>query len=243
VLLPVGTEDADVEALFNLMHDALTDVGATLVGGHTEITPAVTQPVVVGQMLGISETRRFVATAGARPGDVVVQIGVVPIEGTAVLTAEHRPQLVGIDDATMCAATSALDEPGISVTDAALAAAELGATALHDPTEGGLAAGLHELAGRAEVAVIVDRERILWFAPGVAVCTELGADPWATLASGALIATFPADHADAAVADLTNRGHQVAIIGVTAEGSGVNDRHGVPIAYPPRDEVARLRPG
>ena len=241
VLLPVGVDDADVEAVFASMRDALASVGATLVGGHTEITPVVTQPVVVGQMLGISESGRFVTTAGARPGDVVVQVGPVPVEGAAVLAAEHRGRLGGVDSATLLAAAAAIYDPGISVVEAALAAAELGATALHDPTEGGLAAGLHELAARAEVAVIVDRERILWYSPGVAVCTALGADPWATLASGALIATFPADHANRAVAELTARGHTAAVIGVAAKGRGVRDHDGVAVPNPPRDEVAKLR--
>jgi hydrogenase expression/formation protein HypE len=65
-------------------------------------------------------------------------------------------------------------------------------------------------------------------------------DPWATLASGALIATFPADRADRAVADLTARGHSAAVIGVVAGGRGVRDRDGVAVPNPPRDEVARL---
>jgi hydrogenase maturation factor len=243
VLLPVGVGVTEVEALFASMRDALATVGATLVGGHTEVTAVVTQPVVVGQMLGISESGRFVATAGARPGDAVVQVGPVPVEAAAVLAAEHHGRLAGVDSSVLLAAAAAFDDPGISVVEAALAAAELGATALHDPTEGGLAAGLHELAVRAEVAVIVARERILWYSPGVAVCAALGADPWATLASGALIATFPAHHVNRAVADLTARGYSAASIGVVAGGRGVRDHDGVAVPNPPRDEVARLRAG
>jgi hydrogenase maturation factor len=78
--------------------------------------------------------------------------------------------------------------------------------------------------------------------PGVAVCTALGADPWATLASGSVIATFPAVDADPAVAELNRRGHRAAIIGVIAAGRGVHDDVGAAVAHPLRDEVARLRP-
>jgi hydrogenase maturation factor len=92
------------------------------------------------------------------------------------------------------------------------------------------------------VTVIVERERVLWFSPGVAVCAALGADPWATLASGSVIATFPAVDADPAVAELNRRGHRAAIIGVIAAGLGVHDDGGVAVPYPLRDEVARLRP-
>src|SRR5690606_37970549 len=79
VLLPGGTRALEAGGLVATMREPLGAVGAALVGGHTEITGAVRQPVVVGQMLGIAPGGRFVSTAGARPGDVLVQIGVVPV--------------------------------------------------------------------------------------------------------------------------------------------------------------------
>src|SRR5262249_21265007 len=85
LLLPVGSTDNDVGELFRDIQEALDALGATLVGGHTEITAAVRQPVVVGQMLGVAARDRVITTGGARPGDVVVQIGAVPVEGAAVL--------------------------------------------------------------------------------------------------------------------------------------------------------------
>ena len=72
----------------------------------------------------------------------------------------------------------------------ALLAAELWATALHDPTEAGLAAGMHELAHAAGVRLRVDRQAVLWFEAGIGVSRALGADPWATLASGSLSPPF-----------------------------------------------------
>lgn len=240
VLLPPGTTEADVDELFAAMRGGLAGVGAVLVGGHTEITAAVNQPVVVGQMLGIAEGGGFVSTAGARPGDVVIQVGVAPIEGAAVLVAEATARLGGLDPDVSRAAARGLEDPGVSVVEAALAAADLGATALHDPTEGGLAAGLHELAAAAGAAVRVDRSAVLWSPAGVTVCRELGADPWAVLASGSLLATFDPAHAVGAVDALAGSGHAVAAIGTVEAGSGVRDLDDRPIAWPERDEVARL---
>jgi hydrogenase maturation factor len=240
VLLPVGVTEADVAGVFAAMHAALAGVGAVLVGGHTEVTGVVDRPVVVGQMLGVAEGGRVVSTAGARPGDVVVQVGTVPVEGAAVLATEAAARLGGVDPAVRRAAAAALDDPGVSVVEAAVAAGDLGASALHDPTEGGLAAGLHELAAAAGVAVRVDRSAVRWFEPGVEVCHALGANPWAVLASGALLATFPGGEAAAAVDELARRGHRMATIGWVEVGSGVRDIDGRPIAWPSRDEVARL---
>src|SRR4029077_1775846 len=98
-----------------------------------------------------------------------------------------------------------------------------GASAIHDPTEGGLASGLHELSAAAGVAVCVDRSAVVWFEPGVAVCRALGADPWATSASGAWLATFAAAAVDGAMAAFSRIGRTAAVIGEVEAGTGVRD--------------------
>jgi hydrogenase maturation factor len=239
VLLPPGTGEDALRELFGGLQRALADVGAHLVGGHTEVTPAVSRPVVVGQMLGLVE-HALVSSGGARVGDVVIQIGPVPVEGAAVLAAEAAGEVLdGLDGATLAAARGALRNPGISVVEPALLAARLGASALHDPTEGGLAGGLHELAYASGVRLRVDEGAVLWFEPGLALCRAVGADPWATLASGAVVAAFAAGRAEAALAGLAERGFAAARIGAVEPGAGLVGREGA-IAWPDRDEVARL---
>jgi hydrogenase expression/formation protein HypE len=114
---------------------------------------------------------------------------------------------------------------------------------MHDPTEGGLAAGLHELAAAAGVRIRVDPGAVRWFDPGIAVCRALGADPWATLASGALLAGFAPEVAPRAVRALTDAGHDASVIGRAEEGEGVVLPDGSPLPWPDRDEVARVLAG
>jgi hydrogenase expression/formation protein HypE len=235
VLLPPGSTVSELDALFAGMRDECDRLGIALVGGHTEVTDAVRAPVVGGTMLGVPHAGRIVRSGGARPGDAVVQIGPVPVEGALVLASDD---VAGVDAAVLAAARNALTQPGISVVDAALAATELGATAMHDPTEGGLAAGLCELAVASGCALNVDRSRVVWFEPGRALCAALGADPWGTLASGCVIATFSsAEAAD----ELDARGFRVSVLGEVRAGRGVYDESGAAIVPPVRDEVARLR--
>jgi hydrogenase expression/formation protein HypE len=239
VLLPVGATEEQTRALFGGMHDALERTGASLVGGHTEVTAAVTQPVVVGQMLGWCESDAFVRTGGVSPGDVIMQVGPTPVEGAAVLAAEANP--TGVDPTILERARRALDDPGISVVEPALLAAACGANSMHDPTEGGLATALHEVAEAAGVAIVeLDPNRVLWFAPGIALCEAVGADPWGTLASGALIASFPKDRAESATARLRAAGYDVAAIARAATGSGVTLRDGTPLRRFDRDELSRV---
>jgi hydrogenase maturation factor len=240
VLLPVGTDERAVRGIFASTRTALEAVGATLVGGHTEVTDAVVRPVVVGQMLGLAENGEIVRTGGAEPGDAIVQAGPAPVEGAAVLAAEAAERLEAVDDALRRRAGAALVEPGISVVDAALLATECGARALHDPTEGGIATGLHELADASKLKIRLDGAPVLWFEPGLAVCEALAADPWGTLASGTLLAAFPADRAAAACRALEARGLPAHAIGTAVAGSGVERADGSALPRFDRDEVARV---
>jgi hydrogenase expression/formation protein HypE len=81
---------------------------------------------------------------------------------------------------------------------------------------------------------------VLWFEPGVAVCRELGADPWSTLASGTLLAVFPKRAAAAALQAFAEQGHIAAAIGRVEPGSGVHDGGGRLIPWSERDEVDRV---
>ena len=240
VLLPPGiTEDA-VRALYRRMHEALADIDAVLVGGHVEVTDAVRRTVVVGHMLGLRQDGNFARTAALEPGHVVVQIGPAPVEGAAVLAAEARTQLEGkVAAATLAEAEGALSDPGISVVDAALGATTLGASAMHDPTEGGLSAGLYEMAETAGVQLVVSSDAVLWYEPGRILSEALGIDPWGLLASGALLAAFPADSAEEALATLTAEGFACAPIARVQTGSGVRFESGGAVPRFARDEVIR----
>jgi hydrogenase maturation factor len=240
VLLPPGTGAAAIEALFADMHAALERLEVALVGGHTEITAAVTQPIVIGQMLGFREDGRFVRTAGMAAGDVVLQIGPAPVEGAAVLASAAPQRLGALPPDLLARAAAAIREPGICIVEPALLAADLGARALHDPTEGGLSAGLHELAEAAGLALVIDPLAVLWFAPGRAVCAALGADPWGTLASGTLLAAFPAERIEQAQAALAAAGHPGARIGRAEQGQGVRTTAGSRLARFEQDEVSRI---
>ena len=241
VLLPPGITEAEVRALYRRMHEALADLDAVLVGGHVEITDAVRRTVVSGHMMGLRQDGNFARTAAIEPGQTVVQIGPAPVEGAAVLAAEARGQLEGkVAAATLAEAEGALADPGISVVDAALRATSLRATAMHDPTEGGLSAGLYEMAEAAGVGLVVSADAVLWYAPGRILSEALGIDPWGLLASGALLAAFPADTAGPALATLAAEGFTCASIARAVEGSGVSFESGGDVPRFTRDEMIRV---
>jgi hydrogenase maturation factor len=142
---------------------ACDELGVTVGGGHTEITPGLDRPILVGQMLGEVAPARLVRKTRMAVGDQILLTRGVAIEGTAILARERPDRLQGRVDADLLErGTRFLTEPGISVVNAALAAANVGDAvhAMHDPTEGGLAMGLFELVIPAGLGLRVVRERI-----------------------------------------------------------------------------------
>ena len=246
VLLPEGAPEGLAEEIHGQITRACDGMGVALVGGHTEITYGLPRPIVAGQMLGEVTRDTVVWPGGARPGDALLLTRGIAIEGTAVLAHETPGALLsgGMTHAGVSAAAALLDRPGISVVRAAQLAAAAGVTAMHDPTEGGLATGLAELATAANAGLEVDAEAIRVLPETRAVCGALGLDPLGLLASGSLLASAAPERAEAVLGALHAEGIDAAVIGrVTAaeEGLRLRTQEGVS-ALPafPRDELARF---
>jgi hydrogenase expression/formation protein HypE len=245
-LFPEGhTSEADVAALFAQIGAACHAQGVALVGGHTEVTPGLDRPIVVGTMLGEVEKTRLVTTGGARPGDALVLTKGVPVEGTSIIARARDAELRarGYDDAWLARARGMLARLSV-VPEALLAAALVPVHAMHDPTEGGVATALWELADAAGVGLAVEAERIPVLAEGAALCREFGLDPLGTIASGALLlALAPAD-AGVVLHALARDGIDAAFIGrvVPREAGVVLTRGGQPGSLPrfDQDEITRL---
>jgi hydrogenase expression/formation protein HypE len=248
VLLPEGDSDeALVEEILRQMHDSCKQLGVSLVGGHTEITYGLERPMVVGQMLGEVEKDRLVTTGGARVGDAVVLTKGIAIEGTAIIAREKEASLRerGYDDGFIARAQGYLQEPGISVfREARVASGSFAVHAMHDPTEGGLATGLREVALAAGVGMIVEEQQIEVLPESSLLCGEFGLDPLGTIASGALLLTLPAEQADLLVETLAAEGVLARVMGsIRPAEEGIRIRSGGVVRdLPsfPADEIAKV---
>ena len=248
VLLPEGSTNPElVEEIFQQLHATCQGLGIALVGGHTEVTWGLDRPIVVGVLIGEVLRDKLLVTSGAREGDRVLLVKGIPIEGTAIIARERREELLDRDfDAAMLdRAANYLFDPGISVVEAAYIAREHpGVNAMHDPTEGGLATGLHELAFAAGTGLILYKERVDILPEGQALCEAFDLDPLGVIASGALLVSVRSEDADDLVSRYTEAGIACAHIAdlVPAE-CGITILDGDTERALPRydnDEIARL---
>jgi hydrogenase expression/formation protein HypE len=244
-LLPPAVTDREVTALFARLQAACTALGIEVVTGHTEVTDAVTRPVLVGTMLGLAPAEGPLSSGGARPGDALIIAGPVAVEGTAALAAEARAALIaaGLSPGEVDAAAALLQRPGISVVAASrslLTACR--PHALHDATEGGVATAIRELAEASAIGVRVDLDALPLLPPTRSVCRALALDPLGLISSGCLLAAVaPADavaalerlHRDGIMAAHAGAFTQERALRATVEGK---ER---PLPAFERDELAR----
>jgi len=212
IFLPPAAGEGDLDEITRQIDEAAREIGVAVVGGHTEVTTAVTRPVVVATAMGVG--RRYVTTGGARPGDYVLMTKYAGQEAASILATDFGEEAVrrGVDKSAVEAAKSF----NISVIREALTLADY-ATSMHDPTEGGVAGGLAEIAYASGVSIVVDRSAVLTRPEIEALCRAFGIDPLKTLSSGVLLATVSPRQLDVALNKLRGLGVPHAVIGRVAE--------------------------
>ncbi len=194
ILLPEHrATETMVETIFAQLAAACKQYNITLCGGHTEVTYGLDRPIVVGQMLGEVAKDRLIRTAGAQIGDDIILTKGIAVEGTSIIArVKHEHLLTMYSSDYLRACRDFIYTPGISVVEEARIAIETAhVSAMHDPTEGGVATGLHELAEAASVGLHIEREAIPIFPETATLCAQYGLDPLGVIASGALLMTIP----------------------------------------------------
>lgn len=244
-LLPEDADEGLLTEIMNQMHRACTEIGVSLIGGHTETTPGLNRPILIGFMMGEAEKDRYVTTGGAKPGDAIILTKGAGIEGTAVIANDLANVLSAqIDDETIKAAQLMIRS--ISVVPEAMKVVEVGGVhSLHDPTEGGLLNGVWEMAEAAGVGAIIREANVLVARETRIICDTLGIDPLKLLGSGALMVMTEPEKASAILDALSEMGVQASIIGeVDAKEEEriliTLDGRRVPIEAVDQDEVYRI---
>jgi len=213
ILLPEHTEEKTIETLCKQMDTAAKKLEIAIIGGHSETTPGITRPVIIGSAVGISEKNRYVTSGGAKAGDTLILTKGVGVEGTAILATDRRKLLKGrFSNAFLRRASDFFRR--ISVVEDAMVAFERdGVTAMHDPTEGGVAGGIHEIADASSVGVKVFEAKMPILEETLEICKFFKIDPLQLISSGALLIAAKKEFADGVVETLKKSGIGAAIIG------------------------------
>ncbi len=240
LLLPPGTSTATVEAIMQEVHLAAVSLGMSVLGGHTEFTAAVNQPLAAMTAVGKAKTGCYVTAGGGRPGNTLVLTKSAALEGTAILAADFADRLeplLGPD--LLKRAQSFIDH--VSVVPEARIAVE-SATAMHDVTEGGVLGATFELAHASRCGLELWADKVPIAKETAAICRIPDLDPLGLIGSGSLL--IATANPDKLIAALTAAGIAATAIGLLlpeAEGYWLKEgQERRPLVVPKRDELYKV---
>ena len=233
---------------FQVMQDLKTACyrwGITLCGGHTEITDAVTRSVVTGMMAGTVARSRLLNKQNIRTGDTVWITKSLAVEGTSIIARELGDRLIlsGYTADEINRLKKFLFS--ISILDEARIAADTpGVVAMHDVTEGGLAAAVLELSEAGRHILEIFMEAIPIYPETDRLCRLLNINPLGLIASGSLLICCRPDHSHTLIDNMAHNQVPLTLIGAVGRpGKGVDaKKQGKSVKWPEfdTDEITRL---
>lgn len=251
ILLPEkSTTEELVENIFKNIHDTCESMEITVIGGHTEVTPNLDRPIIIGNLLGEVEKEKLVMTSGAEPGDTLVLTKGIFIEGTSIIGREKEKDLIekGLNSEFIDKCKNYLYDPGISVfQDALLSNKHFQIKSFHDPTEGGLACGIAEMTIASNTGVLIEEEKIKVLPEPLKLSNIFGINPMGTISSGSLLIAI--DDKDGCVSELIDLLNKNSILAskigkFTSKDKGlmIKEKDGKikPMEYSETDEITKI---
>lgn len=213
ILLPKNSTIELVEKICIQMDRAARQLNIAIVGGHCEVTPGLNHPIVTGCAIGVAENGNYVKCSGAKSGDQIILTKGIGIEGTAILASDRQKELLEIFDEKFLKKAENYFKKISVVKDAIIAYKIGGISAMHDPTEGGVAGGLHEIADAANVGFNIYEKELFISVETRKICDHFMIDPFQLISSGSLLILAKEPKINEILENLLKNNIQAAVIG------------------------------
>ncbi len=218
VLLPEDTTEEDLKLMMAQVESVCAELNIQTIGGHTEITRAVNQPIITVTGVGKVKKDKVITTSGAKAGQDVVISKWIGLEGTSIIAKEKESELIHKFPPSFIETAKGFGQY-LSVVPEAATAVKSGVSAMHDVTEGGIYGALWEVAEASGVGLEIDLKKIPVKQETIEICEYYGLNPYALISSGAMLMT--ADNGYDLVRAIEKTGIKATVIGKVTTG---NDR-------------------
>ena len=218
ILLPEKEDERTLKKIVAQAQEVCDRYQIQILGGHTEVTKAVNQPVLSLVAVGKAKKDSLCLSKGAKPGMDILIANWIALEGTVILAAEKEQELLTRYTAPFLDKTKALKK-FLDIQKAAQIAAGHGVGAMKDGSRGGIFGTLWEFAEASGIGLEIDLKKIPIRQETVEVCEFLGVNPYELHAGGCLL--MAAEDGNALVQALEREGIFATVIGKATAG---NDR-------------------
>ena len=190
VMLPVGTTESDVQTIMTQAGTAAEEAGVEIIGGHTEVTPAVNQPVIVSTAFGRGIAGESASARNMRPGDMILMTKSAGLEGTGIIATEKAEELTGVLTPQELRRAQGMIRD-VSVVKDGVTAGRIGTSGMHDVTEGGILGAVWEMCHISGLGAEVELEAIHVDPVTEKIAAHYGIDPLRLISSGCMLIVAP----------------------------------------------------
>ncbi|SDY51620.1 AIR synthase family protein [Tindallia californiensis] len=216
VLAPSKTTEIELEKMMQDAVKTAESLSVQIMGGHTEITDTVNQTIISTVAIGRQHREKLIKTGGAKAGDIVVMTKYAGLEGTAILAHDKEEELSCYLNKNLLDEAKELKHQ-ISVVPEGLLAGELGVSAMHDATEGGVMGALWELAEASQLGLEVEQSNIPVLESTKAICHYFEIDAYRLISSGVMIMTIHPEKLNNLIETLRTQKIHTTVIGKMIE--------------------------
>lgn len=218
-MLPEGTTAEDVEQIMEQAAETAAALEVEIIGGHTEITAAVKQPVIVSTAVGRCLSGECQSGDEMEPGDYIMVSKSVGLEGSGIIAADY-PDRLELTDGELERARSFLEMTG--VVPEGVTAGRVGTHGMHDITEGGILGAVWEMCQISHKGAEVWEEAIPLEPETVKICSQCGIDPFRLISSGSMVIIVPKDRLEKMEKAMAAEGIKATVIGrIMEESEGI----------------------
>lgn len=223
-MLPEGTTAEDVEHIMQQAAETAGRLGVEIIGGHTEITPAVRQPVIVSTAIGKCPADRSQSGSSMQPGDYIMMTKSAGLEGTGIIACDHEQKLKNAEDedGNRLMSDAEIEKAKtflslVSVVPEGVAAGKVGTHGMHDITEGGILGAVWEMCQISHTGAEVWEEAIPIEPEAEKICRIFDIDPLRLISSGSMIIIIPREKKAQMETAMKTAGVSASVIGVIRE--------------------------
>lgn len=240
ILCPPGATEQELEMIMDQLISSAASINVDILGGHTEITTAVTRFVITCTAVGRCPREKLIATSSARKGDSLVLTKHAGLEGASIIAHEKEQELIKVLGNEAVNEAKAYME-SLSVVKDGLAAAQFGVNAMHDVTEGGILGAVWEMCEASDNGVEVYIDQIPVTMSTRRICEYYNINPYKLISSGCML--ISAGDGEGLVRYLETAGITATVIGRlngTKQKVMTTAGRAEPIPQPASDELYKV---
>lgn len=216
MLLPKGYREEDLRELMKRINILAKEHNIQIIGGHTEVTEAVNQPIISVTGVGKIKKDKVLLSKKIVPDLEIVMTKWAGIEGTSILAYEGEEQLTTYYHQELVDKAKVFSQY-LSVVKESEIAMKYNVYAMHDVTEGGIYGALWEVASKANLGFFVEQDKIPIRQETIEICEYYDLNPYKLIGSGSMI--IITDQSELMMKELEENGIKATVIGMLTKGN------------------------